>query len=95
MLESPDLPESDKAAWRLVMEARTFVAAGTETTGNTLSVTAYHLLANPEKAERLKSEIQAAQLKAKAPLTHQELQQLPYLVSQLQMESHWHMLTFG
>lgn len=81
MLESPDLPSKEKAAWRLALEARTFVGAGSETTGNTLSVITYHLLANPEKANILKREIQRAQLEAKAPLSYQKLQCLPYLVS--------------
>lgn len=79
MLESPDLSPSDKSRYRLALEVRTFVGAGTETTGNTLSVTTFHLLANPDKARRLKKEIQAAQSKSKAPLTYQELQKLPYL----------------
>ncbi len=80
MLESPDLSTADKEAWRLALEARTFVGAGTETTGNTLTVTTFHLLANPEIAERLTYEIQAAQKTAVAPLGYQELQRLPYLV---------------
>lgn len=87
MLECPDLPRKEKEAWRLALEARTFVGAGSETTGNNLSVTSYHLLANPEKAKKLKREIWAAQAKAKAPLSYQELQQLPYLVSQFQASS--------
>jgi cytochrome P450 len=80
MLDSPDLPSKDKAAWRLALEARTFVGAGTETTGNTLSVTTFHLLANPDKAERLKDEIQEVQ-RSQGTLRYQDLQKLPYLVS--------------
>lgn len=80
MLDSPDLPAKDKAEWRLALEVRTFVGAGTETTGNTLSVTAFYLLANPDKARRLKEEVQAAQKKSPTPLTYQQLVQLPYLV---------------
>ena len=81
MLDSPDLPAKDKSEFRLALEVRTFVGAGTETTGNTLSVTAFHLLANPDKAKRLKEEVQAAQKKSSTPLRYQELLQLPYLVS--------------
>lgn len=81
MLDSPDLPARDKSEFRLALEVRTFVGAGTETTGNTLSVTTFHLLANPDKARRLKEEVQAAQRKNSTPLKYQDLLQLPYLVS--------------
>ena len=80
MLDSPDLPTQDKSEFRLALEVRTFVGAGTETTGNTLSVTTFHLLANPDKALRLKKEVQAAQIKSSVPLKYQDLLQLPYLV---------------
>jgi cytochrome P450 len=80
MLQSPDLASSDKSRYRLALEARTLVGAGTETTGNSLSVTTFHLLANPDKARRLKEEIQLAQSKSKTPLKYQDLQKLPYLV---------------
>ncbi|KAG0645611.1 Cytochrome P450 monooxygenase [Hyphodiscus hymeniophilus] len=68
MLDSPNLPVRDKSESRLALEVRTFVGAGTETTGNTLSVTAFHLLANPEKALKLKEEVQAAQNKSSTSL---------------------------
>ncbi|RDL32362.1 uncharacterized protein BP5553_08818 [Venustampulla echinocandica] len=91
MLDAPDLPMEEKAAWRLALEARTLIGAGTETTGQTLSVTAFHLLANPEKARRLKEEILAAKKGREQPLTHQELQMLPYLtpVSTTQRLTHY------
>ena len=81
MLDSPTLPAEDKAAWRLALEARTFVGAGTETTGNTLTVTMFHLLDNPEMFQTLKTEIQDAQRRSEVHLGYQELQRLPYLVS--------------
>jgi len=80
MLDSPTLSAQDKAAWRLALEARTFVGAGTETTGNTLTVTMFHLLDNPEMFQTLKTEIQDAQRTSKGHLEYQELQRLPYLV---------------
>lgn len=80
MLESPDLSAADKAAWRLALEARTFVGAGSETTGNTLTATTFHLLENPSMLEELKSEIHGAQKGSTKPLSYQELQRLPYLV---------------
>jgi cytochrome P450 len=80
MLDS-DMPEVEKNTKHLMLEVRTIVAAGTETSGNTLSVTIFHLVANPEKALRLKNELLEAQKKNNGvPLTYQELLQLPYLV---------------
>lgn len=80
MIDSPMISAADKENWRLALEVRTFVGAGTETTGNTLSVTTYHLLANPEKAKKLAEEVAEAQKKSLAPLRFQDLQLLPYLV---------------
>lgn len=80
MLDSNELTPKDKSEWRLALEIRTFVGAGTETTGNTLSVTAFHLLSDPEKARKLKEEVRAAQKESSTLLTYQELARLPYLV---------------
>jgi cytochrome P450 len=80
MLAFPELSPNDKFPWRLALEMRTLVGAGTETTGNTLSVTTFYLLSNPDKAQRLKGEIRAAQRKTKTALRYQDLQQLLYLV---------------
>ena len=81
MLDSPDLPAEDKTAFRLALEIRTFVGAGTETTGNTLTVIVFHLLSNPEKAKKLKEEVRAAYSQTSGPLNYQQLARLPYLVS--------------
>lgn len=83
MLDSPTLSAGDKKNWRLALEMRTLVGAGTETMGNTLSVITYHLLTNPEKAKRMVQEVNEAQKKSPTPLRYQDLQQLPYLVSSL------------
>lgn len=80
MLDSPDLSAKDKSEWRLALEVRTIVGAGTETTGNTLSVISFHLLSDPEKTKRLKQEVQAAQRESSTPLSAQQLATLPYLV---------------
>jgi cytochrome P450 len=72
-----DLTEAD---WRLALDVRIFVGAGTETTGNTLTVTTYHLLANPDKAKKLKEEVNEAEKKSLTPLRYHDLQRLPYLV---------------
>lgn len=81
MLESPDLSEWDKRTARLALEVRTFVNAGTETTGNMLTSTTYYLLANPEMGKRLREEIAEAQKASFEPLSSQDLQALPYFVS--------------
>lgn len=81
MLDSSTLPAADKRNWRLALEMRTLVGAGTETTGNTLTVITYHLLTNPDKARRLAEEVIEAQKKSPTTLRYQDLQQLPYLVS--------------
>jgi cytochrome P450 len=80
MLDS-DMPEKEKNTNHLMLEVRTIVAAGTETSGNTLSVTIFHLVANPEKGLRLKNELLEAQKKnGGVPLTYDQLLKLPYLV---------------
>ena len=81
MLDSTTLPAADKSNWRLALEMRTLVGAGTETTGATLTAITYHILTRPEKVNRLVAEVTEAQKKSQTPLKYQELQQLPYLVS--------------
>ena len=84
MLDAEELSDKDKSNERLALEVRTFVGAGTETTGNTLTATTFYLLSNPEKADKLKREIIEAQIEAQkksnSPLRFRDLQQLPYLV---------------
>jgi cytochrome P450 len=81
MLDSSELPSNEKTSYRLALEMRTLVGAGTETTGNTLQATTFYLLSLPDKAKRLSDEIREAKNKA-APtqLKAADLQQLPYLV---------------
>jgi len=80
MLDADELSAKDKSNERLALEVRTFVGAGTETTGNTLTATTFYLLSNPEKADKLKKEVRDAQRKSQSPLRYRELQKLPYLV---------------
>ncbi|RDW57263.1 hypothetical protein BP5796_12713 [Coleophoma crateriformis] len=87
MLDASELPMKDKTPWRLQLEARTLIGAGTETTGHTLAVIAFHLLTNPEKAKKLKEEILAAKEGREKPLTYQDLQGLLYL-SSVVLEGH-------
>jgi len=80
MLDSAELSAEEKLEWRLALEIRTIVAAGTETTGHTLSVLAYHLLSDPVKSKRLQQEVQTAQSSVSTPLVYSQLVRLPYLV---------------
>jgi cytochrome P450 len=67
---------------RLEQEAMTLIGAGTETTGSTLSMTTFHLLANPSKLEKLKVELSALQLEnATDIMSYRQLESLPYLVA--------------
>ncbi|KAL3417743.1 Trichodiene oxygenase 7 [Phlyctema vagabunda] len=77
MLDAPGLSAADKSASRLAVEARTLVGAGTETTGNVLNVTTFHLLANPEKGRKLREELRSHMVGDSWRLAH--LRRLPYL----------------
>ncbi|KAI9815122.1 MAG: hypothetical protein M1827_002965 [Pycnora praestabilis] len=74
-----DLPQNQRTVARLARESQTLLFAGTETTGNALSVLTYYLLTHPDKAERLKKELKDAQPKPTETMSFQYLQNLPYL----------------
>jgi cytochrome P450 len=83
MLDS-DMPLPEKSTRHLALEVRSIVTAGTEPAGHSLSVTVFHLLSNPDKAQRLKEELRDAQeSNGSVPLTFQQLEQLPYLVGSI------------
>jgi len=87
MLSSPLLTPQDKSPYRLSVEGRTIVAAGTETTGHTLTSIAFHLLANPSWAEKLRVELLEAQKSSSdetQPLSYAQVQRLPYLSAVIQ-----------
>ncbi|OGM50575.1 hypothetical protein ABOM_000567 [Aspergillus bombycis] len=78
LLES-DLPAEEKSVRRLTDEAASLIAAGTETVGWALAVTTYYLLANPEKLERLRKEIdEVVDVSGQLP-PWTTLEKLPYL----------------
>lgn len=66
---------------RLAQEALALVGAGTETTGNTLSVTTFYLLSDLTKAQRLKKELNSVKVDSSNLLNYQQLRNLPYLVA--------------
>ncbi len=80
MLNS-NLPPHEKTPYRVMRESTSVVLAGTETTGSALTVTMYHLLAQPEKTARLRKEIEEVHNIHGRPPTYLELKELPYLVS--------------
>lgn len=76
-----DLPESDKTEERLLDEARVLLAAGTETTAQTLSAITYHMLENPNMLKTLKAELEEAIPNPSVLPNAIPTEKLPYLVS--------------
>jgi len=61
-------------------EAYSILAAAADTTGNAMTVAAYHVVSNPELYTKLRAELVAAFPDPNAPLEFQKLEKLPYLV---------------
>jgi cytochrome P450 len=68
---------------RLAEEAAVLLSAGTDSSANTLSAITYHLLADPEKAQRLRAELKHAVPEGQLP-TFAQLETLPYLSAVIQ-----------
>ena len=77
--DDPDLPSSEKSLSRLVMEAQSLIGAGTLTSTHMLSITTYHILANPPILSKLLEELEKAIPNIATPCPLQTLEQLPYL----------------
>ena len=80
-LISGDFSESEKSDERMIDEARVLLAAGTDTTARALTVITYHLLADPERLKRLKTELEAALPDPNSQPSYAQVETLPYLVS--------------
>lgn len=80
-LYQSDLPVSEKTIQRLVEEAQTLLVAGSETTGNTLTLTTFYLLTDPKKAGKLKQELAQINKGQDSPLVYHDLHRLPYLTA--------------
>ncbi|KAK0649566.1 cytochrome P450 [Cercophora newfieldiana] len=78
-----NLPAEEKTLNLIKRESSAVALAGTESTGSTITVTAYCLLSQPEKAARLRTELKQAYENCGRPPTYQELKELPYLVRRL------------
>ncbi|KAH8810970.1 cytochrome P450 [Xylogone sp. PMI_703] len=73
------LDATEKTPKRLLQEAEQFIVAGSETTGNTLAVTTFHILQNSHVEYRLRQELKAAQVSFDSDFDVHTLQNLPYL----------------
>src|SRR6266487_5460425 len=80
-LLNSDLPTEEKSNARLGDEAQLIVAAGLITTSWALSVSSFHIINNPQIAQRLRKELKTAGLTPMAPMDWHQLEQLPYLNS--------------
>ena len=74
---------------QLTDEALSILVAAAATTGNAMTMIAYHVLTNPDRYARLRAEITAAfpQDDDDTPMSFLALEKLPYLVSRLATSS--------
>ncbi|KAF2011419.1 putative cytochrome P450 [Aaosphaeria arxii CBS 175.79] len=83
IVTNPSLSASEKSLQRVFDETVVLIGAGTETTGITLTVLTYHVLANPSILQSLKAELDKAAAErgvAKGDfLTSKTVESLPYL----------------
>lgn len=78
-----DLPESEKSSARLAEESQNLLAAGTDSTANTLTAITYHLLSDPDKLQRLQAELRSVVPKGSLP-KFSDVENLPYLSAVVQ-----------
>jgi cytochrome P450 len=79
LLES-DLPPEEKLHSRIWQEGQVVIGAGADTTANTLTVTHFHILDNPEVLQKLRAELEVAMPDQFAPAKLAVVEHLPYLV---------------
>src|SRR5579859_2153663 len=91
LMQTSDLPLSEKNLPRLVDEGQTVVGAGQITTTHYLNTTAYHILANPGVLTKLKAELVEAMPDGNIAAL-QTLRQLPYLSA---VVSEGHRISYG
>lgn len=82
MVHSSDLSAAEKDFARVKNDATIFIGAGMETTGRTLAVTFYHILADPSIHKRLVSELRTEIPSPTSPIPSlAALEKLPYLTA--------------
>ncbi|KAL9623137.1 MAG: hypothetical protein Q9204_007976, partial [Flavoplaca sp. TL-2023a] len=79
-----NLPPSEKAAERMSSEGMGLLVAGSETTAQTLSVTTYHILANPGIVNELRKQLEIAMPEACTLPSLANLEAIPYLYACVQ-----------
>lgn len=81
--KSPDIPPSQKTPRRLFEEISILIGAGSETTSNSLLMTTYHVLLNPEVLGKLRAELHNAftEEQRREVLSYKQLEHLPYLTA--------------
>ncbi|KIX97334.1 uncharacterized protein Z520_06786 [Fonsecaea multimorphosa CBS 102226] len=80
LIHTTELPPEEKTLQHLVEEGQSVVGAGIVTTSHYLNTTCYHILANPDIVEKLKTELNEAMPDGKLP-SWQKLERLPYLTA--------------
>ena len=75
------MPDSEKEIERLVQEGQVLVAAGSETTGRALYVSAFHILTNPHILQSLRDAIAPVMPTPTSKPTWAQLEQIPYLTA--------------
>lgn len=83
LLESDQLPPSERSVSHLLDEGTTIVAAGVETTAKALATTVFYVLTTPGVLQRLRDELLCAMPSPTDIATCTQLEQLPYLVSRI------------
>jgi cytochrome P450 len=81
--DSPSLAPEERDAQRLADEGEILVAAGSETTAKTLSITSFHIISTPGVLTKLRHELKTVMPDMSSVPTWSALEQLPYLVSVL------------
>jgi cytochrome P450 len=80
LIFNESLPPSEREFYRVMSEAGLVLNAGHETTGNALNALHFHLLANPQKLNKLKEELKEEITGQWDVPNWQQLKKLPYLV---------------
>ena len=83
------LPPEEKTIDRLNEEGFALILAGADTSSATLTQLSYHLLANADILKTLKEELRVAMPDTQSPLSWQELENLPFLVSPHLQLAYW------
>ena len=76
-----DLPESEKSTERLLRESQVLISAGTDTTAMVLSFALFHLLSDPERFKKLRTELETAIPDPQSILLSRQVENLPYLTA--------------